>query len=447
MSFRPSSLLRSVSLLAAISTVALMTGCANMVTTADGTNAFSTPGTMSGKIHGGVQPVSGSSVKLYSVGTTGYGSAGTLLATTSTSASGIFNFTQVTSGATGPAGNSYICPSSTALLYIIASGGNTQGTGSSNNTAAVFIAPVGACGTSASATVNMTELVTAATVSALQQYIGHGTTAGTESIGSPNTTQAKLGLTNAFATVSNLVNLTTGTVVASFTPTTGTNAAGVTVTGTPESGKLDAIANILASCVNNTSNTAPNCVTLFTNAVPPASATVTSQPAATFAAAVDTVQAAYYMAINPADITTGGDQTNTKLTALFALSTPSSPYQTAITSLPSDWTLGITYTFSGTCTNASAASFMSSAESVAVDASGNVWFNNGSTSGVNALQRPHTHRRRQRLRLRHYPLRSWPHHRHRWQRLDHQQHHRQHHGRIRVPGRRHYPQLAHRKRR
>jgi hypothetical protein len=368
-----------------------LTGCANMVTTAGETNAFTTPGTVTGSIHGGNVPITGASIKLYSVGTSGYGSAGTLLATTTSDSSGNFGYKQVTSGATGPSGNTYICPSTSALTYIIASGGNTQGSGSTTNAAAVFLAAVGACGTSGSTSLNINEVTSAASIAALAQYISPGTAIASESVGSPSTTQAQLGLSNAFTTTLNLASFAAGTAITSFTPTTASGAAGVTITGTPESTKLNTIANVLAACVNSPTSSATNCTTLFANAVPPSSATVTSQPTATFSTAVDTLQAGYYMAINPADLTTA-DQTNTKITNLFGLTAASAPFQPMLAAAPTDWTLGITYTAAGTCTNATTgvtpstgATFMGSMESIAIDATGNVWFNNGSTTAINAL--------------------------------------------------------------
>jgi hypothetical protein len=390
----PSQILSQILGVCSAAAVAIaLTGCGNMVTTAPDTNSFSTPGVITGKIHGGNQPITGATVKLYAVGTSGYGSAGTLLATT-TSASdayGSFSFSQVTSGATGPTGNSYICPSSSSLIYLISTGGNTQGTGSSTNAAAAFLVAIGTCGSSGNSSIWVNEVTSTASTVALAQYINPGTTAGTESVGSPNTTQAQLGLSNAFATVPNLASLATGTAVAAFTPTTASGAAGVTLTGTPESAKINTIANILAACVNSTTSSATNCTTLFTNAVPPSSATVTSQPSATFSKAVDTVQAGYYMAINPAELTTA-DQTNTKLTNLYNLGAASAPFQPTVAFQPTDWTVGITYAASGTCTNATTgvspnpgATFFGSMESIAVDASGNVWFNNGATTAINAL--------------------------------------------------------------
>ncbi len=361
--------------------VGLLTGCANMVNTAPESNAFSVPGTMTGVIHGGSQTISGATIKLYAVGTTGYGTGATLLATTTSGTSGSYSFSQVTSGATGPTGNTYTCPSSSSLVYLIGSGGNTQGTGSTKNPASVMLTAVGACGANGSTKVDSNEAITAASVFALAQYINPGTTTpGTAVIGSPNTTQAELGLTNAFATVNNLINISSGYPKASFTTTGG--ATGITVTATPEQSKLNTIANILAACVDTPDgSTSGACGTLFNAAVPPVAAR-TSQPSATFNTAVDTLQAAYYMATNP---TNSATTALTNLNSLYTLSTATTPFQPALSAAPVDWTLGITYSASGTCTNANNASFLGSAESLAVDASGNVWFNNGATAGVNAI--------------------------------------------------------------
>jgi len=377
MSTHSSLILRPLSLLAAISALALTTGCANMVDSAPDTNAFSTPGMMSGHIHGGNQPIGGSTVKLYAVGTTGYGSAGTLLATTSSSTDGFatFAFQQVTSGATGPTGKSYVCPSSTTLLYIIASGGNTLNTGTNNNAAAVFLAAVGACGTSASAFIDITEGTSAGSIWALQQYINPGTsTPGSASVGSPSTIQAKLGLANAFATVANLVSVSTGTPIVSTTQTgTGVNlTTTATVTITPEAGKLNTIANILAACVNNATSSATNCTTLFSNAPPPLQST-TSQPSASFPTTpVDTLQAAYYMATNPTNGST------TALANLAALSSATAPFQPTVAATPTDWTMGIAYSSSSVCDGGG--NFVAYGYEDSVDAAGNVWMANGGSA-------------------------------------------------------------------
>ena len=356
----------------------LTTGCSNMITTAGDGNAFSTPGTMTGKLHGGNQPISQATVKLYATGTTGYGSAGTLLATTSTANDGVgsFSFTQQTTGGPYPnSGSSYLCPSSNSLLYIIANGGSTDGSNTNFNTAAAFLIGIGTCSTAGSAVLDINEITSAASIFALEQYINPGAAIGSESVGSPSTVQALVGINNAFAIIPKLVNISTGVAASTFTPPS--SVAGITMTGTPESAKLITIANILASCVNNPTSAAANCATLFANATPPAPA-LTSQPGATFNAAVDTIQAAYYMATNPID----GNVTN--LANLFNLQGATPPFQTGLATAPSDWTISVSYTAAGTCTNANAAGFLASPETAAVDKNGNVWMVNGASIG-NAL--------------------------------------------------------------
>jgi len=342
-----------------------MTGCGNMVTTAPTSAGLNQPGTLSGTLYGGQQAISGSTVSLYAVGTGGYGSAGTLLAQTKTlTTTGIFSFVQdPTHINTSTITATYSCPSSTTLIYIIASGGDPIGTGVNNNTAIGLLAALGQCG-SLPAFTDINEATTITSIFALAQYINPGTTAGTMTIGSPNTTQALLGITNAFTTASNLTNWAQGAVNTTFTP--ASNVTGVTMTATPEAAKVNLMANILTSCINNTAASASNCTALFTNAVPP-SAAVTSQPGATFSTAVDTLQATYYMATNPSDGSTAA------LTNLYNLSTAEPIFMPAQATQPSDWTVGITYTPSGTCTNASAVTFFSTPYASAVDAGGNVW--------------------------------------------------------------------------
>ena len=376
---------------AAVVPFALLSGCANMITNAPAGASFEF-GAMTGKVHGGNQPISGATVKLYAAGTTGYGKGSTLLASTTTSldGSGSFAFTQVPTQP-GSLGSSYACPSSKSLIYIVSSGGDPlNNTGSNNNTAAVMMAALGQCGSAAGLFVNVNEVSTVASVTALAQYINPGTsTPATVTIGTngdytlASPPQGGTGLINAFAAVPNLENLATGLSNTTFTPTTGGGAAGVTITGTPESAKINTMANILASCVNNATASAANCTTLFTNAIPPTAA-VTSQPSATFSTAVDTLQAAYYMATNPIDSIASSPNT-TNIAALYALAPSNPAFQTALTAQPLDWTISISYTATGTCTGANNAGFLASPETVAVDSVGNVWMTNGASGAVNAL--------------------------------------------------------------
>jgi hypothetical protein len=383
------SLLRTPRLSAALAGLAtagalLLSGCAAMQTTASDPGSFNAPGSISGNLHGGNQPISGATIKLYATGSAGYGSAGTLLATTTSASDGFgsFQFSQVVSGGTGPGGNSYSCPTPGSLLYLIANGGNTGG--GSPNGASTLLVGIGPCSTASSAVINMNEITTAASVYALAPYINPGTTPGTESIGTANTTQAKLGLSNAFANLANIAYMPSGNVAnPQLYNGTGT-AAGITVTATADATKIVTIADVLASCVGTSGASSAACTDLFNNATPPASATTTSEPTATFATAQDTAQAAYYMAVNAGSngtFTSCINGATTKAGCLFGLISGTPPFQTPLATAPTDWTIGVTYTATGTCS--SGGSFISGAYHGSVDASGNLWFIGSGASSSN----------------------------------------------------------------
>ena len=379
------------SLVAALASSALLTaGCA-LQTTASDTNSFgNAAAVMSGSVHGGNQPVAGATVTLYTVGQTGVGSSGTTLATTTTSATGAFSFVQTATPANSPAsqatalgGNTYECGNTiNDLLYVVARGGNTTGSGVAgvNNSAAVFIAPVGNCSTAAAVNVNVTEVTTAAMVAATGNFMNPNT----EEIGQDGIAVAFVAINNAFQTVANLVSQSTGLALPSkaiTNPAAGNYNGGpfyvsaVTVTATPEAAKLNTVANILSSCINQVSATsATNCSTLFADAVPPA-AIHTSQPSVTFPTATDTLQAALYMFLNPTDSTTANR------TALFNLASATPPFQPTLTAVPTDWSVAVVYTSTSTCDSPSNGStFISSPNTLAVDGSGNIWFSNAQSN-------------------------------------------------------------------
>ncbi len=141
----------SRALVALLATSAVFTaGCSNMATTATGSSSLG-PASISGKIHGGNQPVAGATVTLWYAGQNGPGSASIGATTTSaTDGSGSFSFNQATSGTAS--GNTYVCPGGNALVYLVATGGDTVNstdtTGANNNSASVFLAPLGYCNSS-----------------------------------------------------------------------------------------------------------------------------------------------------------------------------------------------------------------------------------------------------------------------------------------------------------
>jgi sugar lactone lactonase YvrE len=349
-------------------------------------------GVLTGALHGGNQPIVGSAVSLYSVGTTGYGSAGTLLATTVSGSTGMFSFTQDPNGTPGPTtpvvSSTYTCPSAGTQLYITAIGGATQSVGNGTNSAAAFAMAIGQCSGASSVYVNLNEVSSVATMAALQQYFNPANL----SFGYPSTTQAVQAFANNVALIANMESAAFGAALTSTSHAavpsghgtlTGTS---VTVTVTPEYNKINLIANILAACVNTTSNTSTSCATLFNNAKAPTAA-FTSQPTQSFttitATNENTLQALYFMLTNPmsAAATSGNTASSaTSMSALFGLSTSTPPFAPSYSTAPTDWTVGINYKSSSTCvtqvgttTTTSTGSFLSGMNNLAIDANGNIW--------------------------------------------------------------------------
>lgn len=192
-------------MLLASSSVLLLSGCSSAYNPglSSVAPAEQIVATAKGKVHGGQFPVQGSTVNVYAAATTGYGAAATLQTTG----------TAPTTNSNGNFSISYHCTTGQEL-YLVATGGDPLNDGlGSNNSALVLTAAMGPCGnlfTGISGTFNITEVTTVATEFALA-----GFSKGYLNVGSSSTNTA--GLANAFSTVTNLVNLSTGTAL-SVTP-------------------------------------------------------------------------------------------------------------------------------------------------------------------------------------------------------------------------------------
>ncbi len=347
----------------------LLTGCSNLANTT--VNSAATPTAqvkVKGRLHGGNQPVAGATVTVYFAGQTGYGSASTVVTTTTTANDGYGSFSF-----------SVTCPSQSAppfdpLVYLIARGGNTLNNGTTtSNSAAIFVAGLAPCSQINSSTfVDMSEVTTVATMAALQQYFNPVT----ESFGMDGILVAYTAMANAFTTIRNLVDYSSGTAVTTLTKTGTATGSSVSVTVTPESAKINTLANIISACINNNANgDATACSTLENDATPPAAVT-TSQPGGTFAPATDLLMALYYMMTNP----TNGSASN--LSAIYALSPPTgAPYQPTLSSAPTDWTIGVTYSSNSNCTNGNG--FFNFPYDLKLDGAGDVWVDNGPDSNGN----------------------------------------------------------------
>jgi len=303
----------------------LLTGCAmGNMSSAD----MPVSGTLSisGVVHGGQQAVSGGTIQLYTAGTSGNGSAATAMitgTTVTTGPDGSFNIT-----------GDYSCAHSTDQVYLTATGGNPGLTSGTNNDALVLLAAIGNCGLLSSGTIqflSINEVTTVAAVYALAPFISSSATNAYANIGATSTNSA--GLANAFLDAQLLANIGTGAAA--------TLGSGLTI----QSGKLYALADAIAPCVNSASSSSTNCAALVSAATPSSGSAPTAN---TLAAALSIVQ-------NPGDPNIVGP--------VFNLINTQAPFTTTLSSAPSDWTMTLTISNGG----------LSTPTALSVDHSGNVW--------------------------------------------------------------------------
>jgi hypothetical protein len=240
-----------------------------------------------GRVMGGQQPVSGATIQLYAVGTSGDGSpASPLLPVTNpvtSDANGNFSF-----------GGEYSCTNATEV-YLVATGGNpglqptTQMPPPTNSNLALMAA-LGPCTSLNSQTViQINELTTVAAVAALQPYMS-----GYAAVGSGSSDAADLA--QAFTLANELASSSTGS-----SPGVGVPAGMAVPTAL-----LNTLADMLAACVNSgggVANDNSTCGTLFsltTLANPAATPTVPTAPVVP----TDTVGAMLNLAIDPS-VSTG----------------------------------------------------------------------------------------------------------------------------------------------
>ena len=302
--------------------------------------------TLQGRVHGGQQPITNAHVYLYAANTTGYGNASvSLLKSTgsNTFSDGTNYYVKTDSNGNFTISGDYSCPSSTSQVYIYSIGGSP---GATANPVAGLMAALGTCATPITTSfIFVDEVSTIATAYAIAGYTKDAT--DVSSSGSP---LAITDIANAFATVTNLESLSTGTALATTPVANGGN-------GTVPQAEINTLADILAACINTNGSTASGmpCNTLFTNAL--SGGTSGTQPG-------DTATAAINIAHNP-----GANIAN-----LLALSTPSAPFQPTfpVSPQPNDFTIAITYTGGG----------LNNPDGLAVDSSGNIWVANPSGGDI-----------------------------------------------------------------
>jgi hypothetical protein len=303
---------------------------------------------LSGAVFSGTTAVAGAQVQLYAAGQTGYGLAATPLGasvTTAIDGSGSFALNYNCAAAPGD------------LVYLVATGGNT-GAGPNSNLA--MMAALGSCNNLSAATpIVVNEATTVASVYALSPFM-----TAAANVGSSSTNY--LGLANAFKTVSNMVNLSTGQAY-SVTPAYAASQVPYLNSSTVPQPRIDTLANLLNACVNSNGM---SCGNFFSNATPVSGI----QP-------TDTLQAMLDIAQNPGN----------NVSPLFGLASPAGPFQPVLTTAPTDFTLALTFTGGGlgiapgtaiTDSTGGTGGLLANT-AMAIDATGNIWVTayNAASSG------------------------------------------------------------------
>jgi hypothetical protein len=264
------------------SVAAVLSGC--------GVSSLSVPSesptrlaTITGSIHGGQQAISGALIQLYAANSTTLRGASTPLITSTvlSDANGGFSLS-----------GDFTCPSSDALVYIVATGGNPGITGTVNNSGIAMMTALGSCSSITSAiTITINELTTVAAIEALAPFMIDFAHVGTA-------TPSSLAL--AFSNAVNDVNPQTGQFYS-------VSAAGAP----PPIAIFDTLANILASCINTSGGVGSGtaCGSLYQ---------------LSSGAVQNTISALLHIVQNP----------NANVTALYALAPSTSPFQPALNSAP-----------------------------------------------------------------------------------------------------------------
>lgn len=313
-----------------------------------------------GAVHGGQQPVVGSHVYLMQASNAAYGSSSISLLTAGSGSDSRGTYVKTDTFGGFSVSGDYTCVANTQV-YILAIGGNPGLAPGTNNAALALMANLGNCPASGSLAtqvpfLSMNEVTTVASVYSIAGYM-----TDTFAVASSPSPLAATGLSNAFATTGNLIDIAHGKALASTPLGFGTN---------PQT-TLDTLANVLAACVNTDGSVtagssgptpvpASACYTLFNNAK-----NGTTSP-------TDTVGAILNIAHNP----------SANVTKLFNLSAAAAPFQPSLAAAPNDFTLQISFTgggIQGTITD------NIHAHNIAADATGNIWTSNFSTASLSEL--------------------------------------------------------------
>jgi streptogramin lyase len=289
---------------------------------------------LSGVVHGGQAPITGSTLTLFAAGVPA-SAAPTTLDTVTTDSSGNFSF-------------KYTCPHASALIYVVASGGSAGG---GSNPAIELMAALGPCNSLPSFIV-VNELTTVAAVYALNGFSTVNGTGGSLSgcvdcvAGSDgDMTQLhgnSITIGNAFDTAALLVEAANGEPAA-FLPSVESCASGSPPINCSALGRLTALGNSLAACVNSAGGSV-QCTDLFT-----------------YTNSANTLQATLFTVRNPGLV---------NIAEIYSLSTRNPVFTPGLSAAPTDWTIALRFNGGG----------ILNPTAIAMDASGNAWVANGNSS-------------------------------------------------------------------
>ena len=286
---------------------------------------------ISGVVHGGQQPVSSSTIQLYTVGSTGLASPAIPMLRNGVASDGQGNFSISSDYTCGQSNRGATIATGSDQVYIVASGGNPGLNPVVNNQALVMMAALGSCEKLSSISyIEINELTTVAAAWALAPFMTSSTQVGATST-NPD------GIQNAFLDAALLVDITTG------------QPATLPATMSIETDKLIALADAVAGCVN--SDGGSGCTPLFTAAKPSGGAAPT-----------DTLSAALNIVKHPGQ----------SVALVFQAIGSVPPFVTGLTKAPNDWTMSLTLSNEGLVPPATYGG-LASPTSLAIDKNSNVW--------------------------------------------------------------------------
>jgi hypothetical protein len=327
--------------LAAIFSTLLLAGCGVEKKLAKALNVDSPA--VSGRSFGGQQPVVGATMSVVAMGTSGYGSTGTILASTTTDGEGGFSF----------APGAYTCPQPDTPVYLMGIGGNA---GAGENPSLVLAAGIGTCAGAENSYTIVNEVTTVGLAFTLSHFFSTtlgGASGANDWFGGPSSGSAPNIQYSQGLVMGN--NVTIPTIVFNAIGAanqTGTNASGTTYT--VEWRKINTIANILLTCVNSSGSTSTTeirtpCGRLFRYT----RVSADLRPS-------DTLQAAVQMALQP----------SLQLANLFNLASATSQFTPSLTAVPNDWTIGVSFS----TPSLGLAVDTGTQGTLDIDASGRIWF-------------------------------------------------------------------------